>query len=89
MAKRATFHDAQVLRRARAARRRAPEAKQTAADAYREAATEIEVKMEALVEVLEAHHAKHQARPGDWSLVGDLSEIRAKLNEALAFLGRS
>jgi len=69
--------------------RRRDETRKTATDAYREAATEIEVKMEALVEVLEAHHAKHQARPGDWSLVGDLNEIRAKLNEALAFLGRS
>lgn len=60
--------------------------RETAAEAYKARAAEIEVQMKALTAALEVHRRKHETRAAYWSMVGDLAHIREVLAEAIAFL---
>ena len=58
----------------------------TAVEAYRALATEIEARTAALAEALDRHSALQEAEPTDWGYVGDLGHVRDLLNELIAFL---
>ena len=55
----------------------------TAEEAYADQMAEARSMLASLADRLDRHAAKAAARPGDWCLVGDLTETLGHLKEAL------
>ena len=58
----------------------------TAEVTYEERHQEIAEQLKSIGEALDAHKERHQARPADWGLVGDLGHVKELLGELLAFV---
>lgn len=86
MAKRATFQDAQTVRRARAARRQTAQAlppERTVAQHYADLAGQVDGLMKQLATTLAAHQNRHAADPSNWGHVGDLNRVWGHLADAV------
>jgi hypothetical protein len=67
----------------------ATKTKKTAAQTYEERAQDIGALLGWLQDELEVHEEKAKADPANWALVGDLTEVRMRLVDALTFLSNN
>ncbi len=67
----------------------AAKTEKTAMQTYEERAQDIGALLGWLQDELEVHEEKAKADPRNWGLVGDLTEVRMRLVDALTFLSNN